>query len=82
MLGSIRLTATALHLVGGLVQVTALGPVPVKGLVEPKCELETLRQALGQAYAGRGQVVAVVREAGVVKPYQVYKFINAHHMQG
>jgi class 3 adenylate cyclase len=34
MPGSIRLTAPTLHLVEGLVQVTAPGPVPVKGLVE------------------------------------------------
>src|SRR5215510_271268 len=33
--GSRRLTAATLRLVEGLVQVTALGPVPVKGLVEP-----------------------------------------------
>jgi tetratricopeptide (TPR) repeat protein len=33
--GSIRLTAETLRLAEGLVQVTALGPVPVKGLVEP-----------------------------------------------
>jgi class 3 adenylate cyclase/tetratricopeptide (TPR) repeat protein len=33
--GSILLTADALRLVEGLVQVTALGPVPVKGLQEP-----------------------------------------------
>ena len=33
--GTIRLTAATLRLVEGLVQVTALGPVPVKGLVEP-----------------------------------------------
>ena len=33
--GSSRLTAATLRLVEGLVQVTALGPVPVKGLVEP-----------------------------------------------
>ena len=33
--GSIRLTAATLRLVEGLVQVSALGPVPVKGLVEP-----------------------------------------------
>src|SRR5499433_2285610 len=35
MPGSIRLTAATLRLVEGLVQVTALGPVPVKGLEEP-----------------------------------------------
>jgi class 3 adenylate cyclase/tetratricopeptide (TPR) repeat protein len=33
--GSIRLTAATLHLVEGFVQVTPLGPVPVKGLGEP-----------------------------------------------
>jgi len=33
--GSIRLTTATLRLVEGLVQVTPLGPVPVKGLVEP-----------------------------------------------
>ena len=33
--GTIRLTAATVRLVEGLVQVTALGPVPVKGLVEP-----------------------------------------------
>ena len=34
-LGTSRLPAATLRLVEGLVQVTALGPVPVKGLVEP-----------------------------------------------
>src|SRR4029453_19126294 len=33
--GSIRLTAATLRLVEGLVQVKALGPIPVKGLPEP-----------------------------------------------
>jgi hypothetical protein len=33
--GSIRLTVETLRLAEGFVQVTALGPVPVKGLVEP-----------------------------------------------
>ncbi len=33
--GSIRLTAETLHLAEGFVQVTPLGPVPVKGLAEP-----------------------------------------------
>ena len=33
--GSIRLTAATLRLVEGLVRVTALGPIPVKGLPEP-----------------------------------------------
>src|SRR5262245_40543736 len=33
--GSIRLTAETLRLAEGLIQVTALGPAPVKGLAEP-----------------------------------------------
>ena len=33
--GTIRLTAATLRLVEGLIQVTALGPVPVKGLTAP-----------------------------------------------
>src|SRR5262245_15655991 len=33
--GTIRLTAATLRLVEGLVQVTALGPIPVRGLAEP-----------------------------------------------
>jgi class 3 adenylate cyclase len=35
MPGTIRLTAATLRLVEGLVRVNALGPVPVKGLMEP-----------------------------------------------
>ena len=33
--GSIRLTAETLRLAEGLIQVTALGPVPVRGLADP-----------------------------------------------
>ena len=56
--GSIRLTAATLRLVEGLVQVTALGPVPVKGLAEPVEVFElvgasALRRRL-QAAAARG----------------------------
>ena len=95
--GTIRLTAATLRLVEGLVRVNALGPVPVKGLLEPvevfelvgatavrqrfqaraaqgltrfvgrQRELDTLHQALEQAGAGHGQVVAAVGEAGVGK---------------
>ena len=101
--GTIRLTAATLRLVEGLVQVTALGPVPVKGLAEPvevfelvgashlrrrlqaaaargltpfvgrQHELEALHQALAQAQAGHGQVVALVGEAGVGKSRLVYE---------
>ncbi len=110
--GTTLLTAETLRLVEGLVQVTALGPVPIRGLVDPvevfeligasalrgrfqarvaggltrfvgrDAELAALRQALAQAGAGHGQVVAVVGEAGVGKSRLVYEFLHAHHTQG
>jgi class 3 adenylate cyclase len=110
--GSILLTAATLRLVEGLVQVTPLGPVPVKGLDEPvevfelvgasairrrlqarvavgltrlvgrELERVALVQALECAGAGRGQVVAMVGEAGVGKSRLVYEFVNSHHLQG
>jgi len=45
-------------------------------------ELETLRQALEQAGAGSGQMVALVGAAGVGKSRLVYEFVHAHHAQG
>jgi class 3 adenylate cyclase/tetratricopeptide (TPR) repeat protein len=45
-------------------------------------ELETLQQALAQAYAGHGQVVATVGEAGVGKSRLLYEFGHSHHTQG
>ena len=45
-------------------------------------ELETLQQALAQAQAGHGQVVALVGEAGVGKSRLVYEFGHSHHTQG
>ena len=110
--GTIRLTAATLRLVEGLVQVQALGPIPVQGMPEPvevfelvgastlqrrlqaavargltrfvgrEAELTAVRQALAQAGAGRGQVVAVVGEAGVGKSRLVYECIHTHHTQG
>jgi class 3 adenylate cyclase len=110
--GSIRLTAETLRLAEGLVQVTALGPVPVKGLAEPvevfelvgasalrrrlqvatargltrfvgrQAELAVLHQALAQAGAGHGQVVAMVGEAGVGKSRLVYECLHSHRTQG
>jgi class 3 adenylate cyclase/tetratricopeptide (TPR) repeat protein len=110
--GSIQLTAATWRLVEGLVQVAALGPVPVKGLSEPvevfelvgvssvrrrlqaaaargltrfvgrQQELDALQQALAQAGAGRGQMVAVVGEAGVGKSRLLYEFVHTHHTQG
>src|SRR4030095_4947741 len=44
--------------------------------------LAALQQALAQAGAGHGQVVAVVGEAGVGKSRLVYEFLRSHHTQG
>ncbi|HVQ77536.1 MAG TPA: adenylate/guanylate cyclase domain-containing protein [Candidatus Binatia bacterium] len=44
-------------------------------------EVEHLRRALGQAGAGRGQVVALVGEAGVGKSRLVYEFTHSHRVQ-
>src|SRR5438874_9852361 len=64
--GSIRLTAATLRLAEGLVQVNALGQVPVKGLVEPVEVFELvgasgLRRRL-QAAAARGLTPFVGRQ--------------------
>ena len=64
--GSSRLTAATLRLVEGLVQVTALGPVPVKGLEEPVEVFDLvgashLRRRL-QAAAARGLTPFVGRQ--------------------
>ena len=45
-------------------------------------ELEALPQALAQAGAGHGQVVAVVGEAGVGKSRLVYELSHSHRTQG
>jgi class 3 adenylate cyclase len=45
-------------------------------------ELEVLHQALTQAVASQGQVVAVVGEAGVGKSRLLYEFLLSHHTQG
>ena len=44
-------------------------------------EVEHLRRVLGQAAAGRGQVVAIVGEAGVGKSRLVYEFTHSHRVQ-
>ncbi len=64
--GSIRLTAATLRLVEGLVQVTTLGQVPVKGLAEPVevfelVEASAIRRRL-QAAAARGLTRFVGRD--------------------
>ena len=64
--GSIRLTAAMLRLVDGLVQVNALGPLPVRGLPEPVEVFEltgvtTFRRRF-QATAARGLTRFVGRQ--------------------
>jgi predicted ATPase len=45
-------------------------------------ELEALHQALAQAQAGHGQMVALVGEAGVGKSRLVYEVLHSHRTQG
>jgi class 3 adenylate cyclase/tetratricopeptide (TPR) repeat protein len=110
--GSIRLTAETLRLAEGWVQLTPLGPVPVKGLPVPvevyelmgagpartrlqafaargltpfvgrQTELAALHQALEQAGAGHGQVIAVIGEPAVGKTRLFHKFTHASRTQG
>ena len=44
-------------------------------------EVEHLRRVLGQAGGGRGQVVAIVGEAGVGKSRLTYEFTHSHRVQ-
>ena len=72
--GSILLTAATLHLVEGLVRVTAMGPVPVKGLDTPVDVFELVgasalrgrlqaRMASGLTrFVGRGPELATLRQ--------------------
>ena len=60
-------------------QAAAAGAHP---LVGRDTELAALVQALEQAGAGHGQVVAVVGEAGVGKSRLVYECLHSHHTQG
>src|SRR5215813_3228872 len=112
MPGAILITPAVRGLVEGLVQVTALGAMPVRGLRDPvevyavtgagvvrsrlqaaaargltrfvgrQPEFKALQQALEQAQAGHGQVVAMVGEAGVGKSRLLYEFGHSHHAQG
>jgi class 3 adenylate cyclase/tetratricopeptide (TPR) repeat protein len=106
--GTVLLTGDLLRLAEGYVEVTPLGPVPVKGLPAPvdiyelvragparsrlqasaargltrfvgrETELDQLRQALEQAGAGHGQIVALVGEPGVGKSRLVWEFNHSH----
>src|SRR5262249_28030129 len=110
--GTIRLTADSLRLAEGFVEVTPLGPVPVKGLANPvevyaltgagqvrtrlqaaarrgltdfvgrDPELEQLRRLLQLAGEGRGQIAAIVGEAGVGKSRLAYELAHSHRLQG
>jgi class 3 adenylate cyclase/tetratricopeptide (TPR) repeat protein len=109
--GTILLSAETLALAEGYIEVSSLGPLPVKGLaalievyeltrattvrsrfqataargltrfVGRKSELEQLNQALERAWAGHGQVVAVVGEPGVGKSRLYWEFIHSHRAQ-
>jgi predicted ATPase/class 3 adenylate cyclase len=83
--GSIRLTPSTLGLVEGLVQVAALGPVPVKGLVEPVEVFELvgasrLRRRL-QAAAARGLTPFVGRQQELEALYQALARAQTGHGQ-
>src|SRR5712691_11609809 len=83
--GSVRLTAATLRLVEGLVQVTALGPVPVKGLEEPVEVFElvgasSLRRRL-QAAAARGLTLFVGRQQELEALHQALERAQTGHGQ-
>jgi class 3 adenylate cyclase len=83
--GSIRLTAETLRLAEGWVQVTPLGPVPVKGLPEPVevCELVGAGPARTrlQAFAARGLTPFVGRQAELAALSQGLERTGAGHGQ-
>src|SRR2546428_4586826 len=83
--GTIRLTATTLRLVEGLVQVNALGLIPVKGLTEPVEAFEltgvtTLRRRF-QVTAARGLTPFVGRQAELDTLRQALTRAGAGHGQ-
>jgi class 3 adenylate cyclase/tetratricopeptide (TPR) repeat protein len=83
--GTIRLTAATLRLVEGLVQVNALGPIPVKGLTEPVEVFElvgatALRQRF-QARAAQGLTRFVGRQRELDALYQALEQTGAGHGQ-
>jgi class 3 adenylate cyclase/tetratricopeptide (TPR) repeat protein len=83
--GTIRLPATMLRLVEGLVRITALGPVPIKGLTAPieVCELtgvSGLRRRL-QAAVARGLTRCVGREQELAAIYQALARVATGHGQ-
>jgi tetratricopeptide (TPR) repeat protein len=85
MPGSIRVSAATLRLVEGLVQVTALGPIPVKGLTEPVEVFElvgasAIRRRL-QASAARGLTRFVGRQQELLALQQALERAGTGHGQ-
>src|SRR6516162_4261989 len=83
--GSIRLTAATLRLAEGLIQVTALGQFPVKGLPEPVEVFElvgasAIRQRL-QASAARGLTRFVGRQQELLALQQTLEQAGTGHGQ-
>jgi tetratricopeptide (TPR) repeat protein len=83
--GSIRLTASTLRLVDGLLEVNALGPIPVKGLPEPVEVFElvgasAVRRRL-QAAVARGLTRFVGRETELSTLAQALAQAGAGHGQ-
>jgi class 3 adenylate cyclase len=83
--GSSLLTAATLRLVEGMVQVTPLGPVPVKGLAEPVEVFElvgasAIRRRL-QAALARGLTRFVGRQTELAALYQALERAGAEHGQ-
>ena len=83
--GSILLTAATLRLVEGLVQVTPLGPVPVKGVDEPVEVFElvgasAIRRRL-QAAVARGLTPFVGRQTELAALHQALERAGAGHGQ-
>src|SRR5207245_2628927 len=83
--GTIVLTAATVHLVEGLVRVKALGPVSVKGLVEPLDVYELLGasalQGRFQAAVARGLTRFVGREATLDSVRQALERARVGHGQ-
>jgi class 3 adenylate cyclase len=83
--GSILLTAATLRLVEGLMQVTPLGPVPVKGVDEPVEVFElvgasAIRRRL-QAAVARGLTRFVGRQTELAALHQALERASAGHGQ-
>jgi class 3 adenylate cyclase/tetratricopeptide (TPR) repeat protein len=83
--GSTRLSAATLRLVEGMVQVNALGPIPIKGMTEPVEVFEltgasTIRRRL-QAAAARGLTRFVGRDTEIEVLRRALEQARAGHGQ-